>query len=386
MSTLQRPWTHIRAWREVSKAIYRVATWSLSPITHYTSSNLLKGMGTVEVLPRTRKLKKTAKPTRSPTAKPTRSPNTSSPSSSPTTSKPTSSPTSSPSSSPTSPPTAPKTVDELVSTLPFPHLATDAKWYLFDMLQSATAVIVTLENEVNDGKNGALVNGAPGSPAAESALRLQTTIYEIDDQAEVGIKFHDGLFGGMKFKDMVTNGISFEYSFFLAFVPLIGGDPANSNEWAAPAIKMAVYSPSTGKSTTFMWEPYVGDLPMAIPLKDKWVTNTVDPTTGSSTPLPGSGEGAGGWSQTNWQPLTGFRYEEWGGPNFWLAYTRSLETWRDYFITDDYPDHPMRDAIITSVSISLGTYNEGVTSYVDSLRIKVGDYDWKWTFGKEIFE
>ena len=271
-------------------------------------------------------------------------------------------------------------IDELVSKLPFPHLATNAKWYLFDILQSATADIVTLQDEVNnDGKNVALVNDAPGS--IESALRLQTTMEDVEDMAEVGIKFHDGLFGGMKFKDMVTNGISFEYSFFLALMP-------GSNEYAAPAIRMAVYSPSTGKSTTFVWEYYIGEEgPLQrIPLKDAWVTNTVIHTTGSSKALPGGGDGDGGWSQTNWQPLTGSRYEEWGTVNFWLAYTRSLETWRDYFITDDYPDHPMRDAIITSVSISLGTYNEGVTSYVDSLRIKVGDYDWKWTFGKEIFE
>ncbi len=267
-------------------------------------------------------------------------------------------------------------IDELVSKLPFPHLATNAKWYLFDMLQSATADIVTLQDEVDDGKNEALVSDAPGSPAAESALRLQTTIEDVEDKAEVGIKFHDGLFNGMKFKDMVTNGISFEYSFFLALV-------AGSNIYAAPAIKMAVYSPLTGKSTTFVWEHYVGDDPCCVtPLKNAWVINTVDPTTGSSKLLPGGNTGDGGWSQTNWQPLTGYRYEEWGPTNFWLDYTRSLKTWKDYFITD--PNHPIHDAIVTSVSIGLGTYNKGVTSYVDSLRIAVSGYIWKWNFRTEI--
>ena len=363
----------------------------LSPITHYTFSNLLKGMGTVEVLPRTLTLKKTAKPTTAKpttlksmkTAKPTslKSKKTAKPTSlkskktaKPTTAKPT---TSKPTSSPTSSPTAPKIVDELVSKLPFPHLATDAKWYLFNMLQSATADVVTLQDEVNDGgKDEALVSGAPGS--IESALRLQTTILEVDDKAEVGIKFHDGLFDGMLFKDMVTNGISFEYSFFLALMP-------ESIEYAAPAIKMAVYSPSTGKSTTFIWEPYVGGLVSGDPLKNAWVTNTVIPSTGSSTPLiPDSNTNDGGWSQTNWQPLTGFRYEEWGPSNSWFDYTRSLETWMAYFITDT--NHPINDAIVTSVSIGLGTNNEGVTSYVDSLQIAVSEYIWKWTFRTEIFE
>ena len=325
-------------------------------------------MGTVEVLPRTLTLKKTAKPT---TAKPTTA---KSRTKKPTTAKPT---TSKPTSSPTSSPTAPLKIDEPVSTLPFPHLATDAKWYLFDMRQSATADIVTLQDEVDDGKNEALVSGAPG--IIESALRLLTTMEDVDDKAEVGIKFHDGLFGGMKFKDMVTNGISFEYSFFLALMP-------ESIEYAAPAIKMAVYSPSTGKSTTFMWEPYVGAATCCVaPLKDAWVTNTVIPTTGSSEPLiPDSNTNDGGWSQTDWQPLTGFRYEEWGSSDFWLDYTRSLETWRAYFMTN--ANHPINDAIVTSVSIGLGTNNEGVTSYVDSLQIAVSEYIWKWTFRTEIFE
>ena len=42
----------------------------------------------------------------------------------------------------------------------------------------------------------------------------------------------------------------------------------------------------------------------------------------------------------------------------------------------------MADAIVEEVQIGVGTGNDGVTSYVDSLRVSVGeDYDWKWTFG-----
>jgi hypothetical protein len=58
---------------------------------------------------------------------------------------------------------------------------------------------------------------------------------------------------------------------------------------------------------------------------------------------------------------------------------RSLATWVDYFnrnMTDIF-----KDAIVGQVSIGVGTVNPGVTSYVNSLRIAVGDYDWKWTFG-----
>jgi hypothetical protein len=234
-------------------------------------------------------------------------------------------------------------------------------------LSGATAGFVNLATEVSEsGRNGTLVTGAPGS--ITSALRLHTRDVN-NDKAEVGIKFYDGaankgLFNGMLFKVMVTEGISFEYSFFKAKNSLF------NNVAPAPAIKMAVYSPSTTKFTTFSWEPYVGGLVIGNPAIDSWIYNLVDTTTGTST-LPTSG--GNGWTQTKWPP----------GPSFWQSNVGSLNNWAAYFDMNPWTPNanPMDDAIVISVSIGLGSYNPSVTSYVNSLRIFVGDYDWKWNFG-----
>ena len=225
------------------------------------------------------------------------------------------------------------------------------------MAGGANATLVTLQTEVQGGISNTLTTGAPGSIA--SALRLYTRPSQGSDRAEVGMHFYDtGLFNGMKFKDMVAGGITFEYSFFKATVN--GG-----NEAAAPAIKVVVYKPpitSPALWTTFVYEPYLNG---PNPTKDVWQSKIADTTTGTSTTLIANSGGMG-WCQTQVAP---YKNSE----------CRSLATWADYLNTT-MPDI-FKDAIVGQVSIGVGSNNPGVTSYVNSLRIAVGDYDWKWTFG-----
>ena len=224
------------------------------------------------------------------------------------------------------------------------------------MAGGATATLVSLQNETQGGISNTLVSGAPGSIA--SALRLYTRPSQDSDRAEVGMHFYNtGLFNGMKFKDMVAGGITFEYSFFKATV-------SGSNEPAAPAIKVVVYNPQnvTALWTTFVYEPYLNG---PNPTKDVWLSKIADTTTGTSTTLTANSGGVG-WRQTRMPPYNN-------------SECRSLATWVDYFNTT-MPDI-FKDAIVGQVSIGVGTVNPGVTSYVNSLRIAVGDYDWKWTFG-----
>jgi hypothetical protein len=143
---------------------------------------------------------------------------------------------------------------------------------------------------------------------------------------------------------------------------------------------MAVYSPSTTKFTTFSWEPYVGGLVIGNPAIDSWIYNLVNTMTGTSTPKDAGGGGKG-WTQTRWGP---------GNPPpsaDWLSYRGNLAAWAEYFDTNPWTldPNPMEDAIVAFVSIGLGSYNPSVTSYVNSLRIKVQvdgvDWDWKWNFG-----
>jgi hypothetical protein len=222
------------------------------------------------------------------------------------------------------------------------------------MAGSATATLVTLQTEVQGGINNTLTTSAPSNIA--SALRLYTRPSQNSDRAEVGIAYDTGLFNGMKFKDMVAGGITFEYSFFKANV-------SGGNQEAAPAIKVVVFNPAGGFWTTFVYEPYLNG---PNPTKDVWQSKIADTTTGTSTNLTASTGGVGWW-------------QSYVNPYKSSNYRRSLATWVDYFNTT-IPDI-FKDAIVGQVSIGVGTYNPGVTSYVNSLRIAVGDYDWKWTFG-----
>jgi hypothetical protein len=225
-------------------------------------------------------------------------------------------------------------------------------------LSGATANIVTLQAEVSGGKNASLLSGSPGG--ITSALRLHTRVGQNDDRAEVAVYFNDpdyGLFNGMLFKDMVANGIRFEYSFFKANV-------TSGSETAAPSIKLGLRSPSTGNWTSFTWEYYFNNCCLNGPPKNVWVSNDVLNTTGASV-VPTSVGGTGWWN-TKWTPFSG-------------DYRASLAAWVTRLNT--VMPNAMADAVVENVRIGVGKDNPGVTSYVNSLRIAVGDYDWKWTFG-----
>jgi hypothetical protein len=199
-----------------------------------------------------------------------------------------------------------------------------------------------------------------------STLRLYTSAYA-PDIAQVGINFFDGpsgLFNGMKFKDMVAGGITFEYAFYKELV-------AGGNTYAAPAIKFTIYSPTVGASswTNLVWEPYRGGcgLPSCsnTPPTGTWHAMSVGNTTGVSN----VGNGNSGWWNT--------RNQNNGG---------SLAAWAAWFNTTavasvGYGPTFMADAIIISAMIGVGSNNQGVTSHVNSLRIAANGYDWKWIFG-----
>jgi len=304
-------------------------------------------------------------PSSIPSADPSRDPSTN-PSSSPSTSSlPSSNPSSFPSSIPSSNPSYDRTFNQTISKFLNHTILVDyiKPWYYYDMrpanLTGATADIVTLQVEVDGGKNLSLSSGSPGG--ITSALRLHTRLLVNEDKAEVGVYFNDtndgGLFNGMLFKDMVANGIRFEYSFFKANVT--GG-----NKEAAPAIKLGLRSPSTGNSTIFVWEPYNGQVNFNFLPENVWVSIVVLNTTGKSNVPPIESDGIG-WRNTNWLP------KPWD-----LA---TLANWVTHLNTT--MPNALADAIVNDVSIGVGSYNPGVTSYVNSLRIAVGDYDWKWTFG-----
>ena len=247
------------------------------------------------------------------------------------------------------------------------------QWYAYDMRPSGTATFVKLQEEVCHSKTNPvhpnLVVYAPNcnqNNCITSALRLYTA-FANSDKAEVGIGFYDrpfGLFNGMKFIDMVNDGITFDYNFFKATVT---GPGPNLN--AAPSIKIGLRSTTDpSKWASLVWEPYQGGCGnpgcVNLPPLDMWHAMHVDKTTGTSPINTGLNKG---WWKTGTTPGQGS--------------LGSLAAWATWFNTDSgYGPTFMNNAVIESVRIGVGTFNLGVTSYVDSLKIVSGDYDWKWTF------
>ena len=210
-----------------------------------------------------------------------------------------------------------------------------------------------------------------------SALRLYTNFTNLPsqtppvfttDKAEVGINFYDGpvgLFNGMKFKDMVTGGITFDYDFFKAIVT--GG---NAN--AAPAIKIGLNLPTFGQYASLIWEPYQGGCssPGCVnsPPTDTWHSMSVGNTTGATS--------VGGATNQGWWKT---------GASPGMSSLGSLAAWATWFASSagsaaGFGPTFMADAIVVDVRIGVGSNNLGVTSYVDSLRIAANGYDWTWIF------
>jgi hypothetical protein len=90
---------------------------------------------------------------------------------------------------------------------------------------------------------------------------------------------------------------------------------------------------------------------------------SVGNTTGASNILLGNK----GWWKT--------------GPSPGMSSLGSLAAWAGWFnTTAGYGSAFMDDAVVISVRIGVGSYNAGVTSHVNSLRIAANGYDWKWNF------
>jgi hypothetical protein len=229
-------------------------------------------------------------------------------------------------------------VSSILNKSPLPF----GQWYAYDMRNSGTATFTCL--------------------AVNSTLRLYTSP-NVTDKAEVGINFYDrpyGLFNGMKFKDMLAGGIIFEYDFFKEIV-------AGGNSNAAPAIKLAIMSPTVGNWSSLVFEPYQGGCSSSgcvnEPPTNTWHFMSIGNTTGASPINTGSNKG---WWKT--------------GSNPGMSQLGSLAAWATWFGTAYGPAF-MADAVVVEARIGVGTVNPSVTSHVSSLRIAANGYDWKWNFG-----
>lgn len=180
------------------------------------------------------------------------------------------------------------------------------------------------------GAGGALENDAP---LPGGALQLVTP----NDNAARAEVARSGNFGTVA--DIFTGDLSFTYSWF---------NEVGSGTTAAPALKLAIFDPTFAGDGfgQLIYEPYAqgnGSNTIVIP-EGQWVTETITLTQGLfwDTGLFGTSNQA-------------------GGPPY--------QTLQAYLTDPQINQAGFAAATLVSVSIGLGSFNPGVSAFVDDVRI-----------------
>lgn len=220
-------------------------------------------------------------------------------------------------------------VDQFLSPVPASPLADE--WYVTELTAGGSASIQSLV-----GMGGDLENNQPLPIGAA----LLTTDLTNAARAEVAT------FKNFGFAREVLNSIDLAYSYYKQTV-------AGGNTVAAPSIKLAIFSPGgTGDNYgQLVFEPYLNGALAA----DAWTSIPIDETTG------GGGDATLGWWWTG-----GFNIpSSVAGPPY-----RSLAEWAAAFVISDPTDFPT--AVVTAISIGVGTFNPGQVGYFDEVSYAIG--------------
>jgi hypothetical protein len=209
-------------------------------------------------------------------------------------------------------------------------------WYAADVRPGGTASIESLV--------GAGGNLESNQPLPIGAAKL-TTSSSNDAKAEVSTYQNFGL------ASVVLRNIDLAYGYYKT---------AGGNAEAAPSIKLTLASPGgTGDNFgTLIYEPYWnqgvdGSVP---PPTDAWQSVMIDENTGSG----GTGGGGWWWNGGFGQPNSG------AGPPI-----RSLAEWADLFASSSLPEFDFAQAIVTTLSVGIGTFNAGQINYFDNVSISI---------------
>lgn len=191
------------------------------------------------------------------------------------------------------------------------------------------------------GQGGNLENNAPGG--AGGAFHFQT---HFDNSDKATITTYSSFGNAVS----VLQNLSISYSYYKATV-------SGGNAYAAPAIRLTIES-SSGTGDNYgqlVYEPYwnISNSATQTPL-DTWQTIDIDSSTGG-----GDGDIIGGWWWTG-----GFEIDNGaGGPPL-----RSLDEWVSAFLAADMD---FLTGEVTAISIGVGSYNQGVEAYVDTITYSI---------------
>ena len=137
---------------------------------------------------------------------------------------------------------------------------------------------------------------------------------------------------------------------------------------AVPALKLTVYSPSQGVSTTYVWEPSnQGTVPF-----QTWTAVSINEYSGASIAWPGAGTGTGWWASGG--------NALWGSPPSpstpQIDYLRSFWRYVDSLVNKNKP--AIDDAVITGIQVGLGSGTPDSTSLFDQVQVVSGSYDYTY--------
>ncbi|MEM9346551.1 MAG: PEP-CTERM sorting domain-containing protein [Planctomycetota bacterium] len=227
---------------------------------------------------------------------------------------------------------AQQTVTELLDTAP----PTGGDWYVSLLAGGGTASIVDVDGEIG--------NLGTAQPLPGGVVQL-TTGFDNADRAEIAF---DGDFGAAS---SLLTSMTLGYDYYKQNV--VGGNAA-----AAPTIKITLQT-SGGTGDNFgqlIFEPNWNQPGGGSqnPPTDAWQSVLIDANTGG-----GDDPSTGGWWWTG-----GFEIGSSGGG----TPIKSLSEWAADFEAADPVD--FSNARVTSVSIGVGTFNQGQIGYFDNVSIQ----------------
>jgi hypothetical protein len=224
----------------------------------------------------------------------------------------------------------PTVVDELLPPSSTPVVGT---WYLSDVRPGGSASLVDLA-----GLGGDLENNQP-FPTGAAKLTTDSTN---EAKAEVATYADFGL------ASAVMNDVALGYSYYKQ-------DVSGGNIWAAPSLRLILQtSGGTGDNYgVLVFEPYWNLPPGAFVPTNAWQNLSITSSTGA-----GSDAGGGWWWNGGFEIFP----DPPAGPPL-----RSLGEWAAAFQAADPTD--FANAHIISISVGVGTYNQGQIGYFDNVSI-----------------
>lgn len=211
--------------------------------------------------------------------------------------------------------------------------------------------------------------------ATTYALRQQT-FSSIDAVASVGAfwlpPLENGIFNGMLLKTFVTQGFQILYEFNTRAAP------AGATTRNAPDVYLLTRSPTTGRSSTFKWDPYYNTDSQGAIVYQAWNTDRMTQATGSNAAWPEGPTGGSGWSCT----LNCYLTSNTTVPTSQMR--RRLETYVASLSAQPPNSEPrvsIDTAIIEGIQLVLGPEEPDTTAYTKYVTISSGIYSWTWNFG-----